>query len=109
MGEVWAAIITVVGGVVLAPWGLFVTGKLVPASRVTDVEREGAARTAEAESRAEKANKEAQTWRASHDSIKAAFDGQTKILERQQLTAEITDRLMSVVDERLASMGGATS
>lgn len=124
MDSIWASIVGVVGTGVVALIAAFAMGKIVPSSKVADARREGdakvaevraqaeadareaAAKLAEAQAREEKARKEADTWHASHDSIKDAFDGQTKILERQQLTAEITDRLMSVVDERLASRSG---
>lgn len=102
METIWAAVISVVGTGFAGLAALFLTGKLVPVSRVEEAKREGAAKLAEAEIRAERAEKEAATWKASHDSIKAAFDGQTRLLERQQLTAEITDKAMTAVRELLA-------
>lgn len=124
--EIWAALVGVVGTGFLALVGSIVMGKLVPSSRVDEARRTGdtrlaeakasaeaearsaAADLAEAESRVEKAQREADTWHATADSIKSAFDSQTKIVERQQLSAEITDKLMTVVDERLAALGGGT-
>jgi len=121
MDSIWTAIITVVGTGVIGSFGwllgLIITGRLVPASRVADAEREGRDKLAEISRRTdakiielrsavEKAEEVAATWKASHDSIKVAFDGQTALLERQQLTAEITDKAMQAVKEMLGSSGG---
>lgn len=108
MTEIWAAVVGVAGTGLLGLIAAVVMGKLVPSSRVDDARREVEARLADAEAARDKAEKEADTWHASHDSIKAAFDGQTKILERQQLTADITDKAMAAVREMLAGTGGAT-
>lgn len=105
METIWAAVISVVGTGFAGLVALFLTGKLVPASRVEEAKRDGATKLAAAEVKAEKAEREAATWKASHDSIKAAFDGQAKLLERQQLTAEITDKAMTAVRELLAGGG----
>jgi hypothetical protein len=91
VAEVWAAVIGVVGVVLLSPLGLFLSGKLVPVARV------------------EKAEREALTWKQSHDSIKAAFDAQTSLLERQQLTADITDKVMALVRDQLSTPTGGVS
>jgi hypothetical protein len=110
------ALATVAGGGIVSLMGAIFLGKLVPASRAEDAKRDGeirlaelraehAAEVAELKAAVDKAQQEAVTWKASHDSIKAAFDGQTKLLERQQLTAEITDKAMTAVRELLASGG----
>lgn len=96
MDSILAAIIGVVGTGFVSLIGAVILGVLVPASRVT-----------KAETRVEKAEKEAATWKASYDSIKTAFEAQAKLLERQQLTAEITDKAMTAVRDMLASGGGA--
>lgn len=83
MDAIWASVISVVGVVLLSPLGLFLAGKLVPASRVTDAQTTAA------------------TWKESYDTLKAAFDKQTDLLARQQQTAEITDKVMNAVNQRI--------
>jgi len=53
-----------------------ITGYLVPASRIDQVQRD------------------ADKWHAAFDSLKEAHEIQTKTLERIQITAEVTDRVM---------------
>jgi len=83
MDAIWASVISVVGVVLLSPLGLFLAGRLVPVSRVTDAEKTAA------------------TWKESYDTLKTAFDKQTELLTRQQQTAEITDKVMSAVNQRI--------
>lgn len=91
MDAIWASIVSVIGTGFAGLLGAVLLGKLVPVSRV------------------DKAEKEAATWKQSYDSMKAAFDAQSKLLERQQLTAEITDKVMAAVRDQVAAAHGSPS
>lgn len=78
MEAIWAAVVGVAGTGLLSLVGAIVMGKLVPGSRV------------------DKAELEAATW-------KRAYEDQAKLLERQQLTADITDKVMAAVRDQLSS------
>ncbi len=61
-------------------------GHLVPASRIDLVQRE------------------AEKWHDAFDSLKEAHEIQTKTLERIQITAEVTDRVMRGIHSAQSSM-----
>lgn len=89
MDGIWSAIIGVVGTGFLSLLGAVLMGKLVPVSRV------------------EKAEKEADTWKRSHDTLRLAYDTQANLLAKQQLTAEVTDKVMAAVRAQLERGSGA--
>lgn len=79
MDGVWSAVIGVVGTGFASLLGLILLGKLVPASRV------------------DRAELEADTWKKAHDTMKQAFDTQSSLLIRQQITAEVTEQVMKSI------------
>jgi len=84
---VWAAIVGVLGTGLLGFLGALFSGKVVPSRKLL------------------KAEQEAATWRQSHDTLRLAYDTQNKLLVQQQLTAEITDKVMSAVHALLEEKG----
>lgn len=89
MDSVWSAVIGIVGTGFISLIGAVLMGKLVPASRV------------------DRAEKEADTWKRSHDTLKLAYDTQAALLAKQQLTAEVTDKVMAAVRAQLEAKGSA--
>lgn len=79
MDGVWSAVIGVVGTGFASLLGLILLGKLVPVSRV------------------DRAELEADTWKKAHDTMKQAFDTQSSLLIRQQITAEVTEQVMKSI------------
>lgn len=96
MDALLAALATVLGTGILSMIGAFATGRVVPATRM-----EAAAR--EAEKRVEAAAREAEKWRAAYDAITKAHDQQARLLDRLQMSAEITDNVMRALATRRAA------
>lgn len=119
MTAIWAAVISVVGTVLLIPLALLLKGNLVFAGRVkeqvedatrslrnrlTDLQKE----LSESKKKEREAHQEAVTWKQSYDTLKDAFDKQNDLLERQQMTSEIIDKVMVAVNTRLEQNRGVS-
>lgn len=120
MTAIWAAVISVVGTVLLVPLGLFLSGRLMLAGRVRELITTATKelqdkydalkeKLVEADRKVVEARQEAATWKQTYDTLKDAFDKQNDLLERQQLTSEIIDKVMSAVNTRLEQNRGTSS
>lgn len=119
MTAIWAAVISVVGTVLLIPLGLFLSGKLVTVGRLKDKIEEAVKelqqkitdlqdKLSEASKKVRDAQQEATTWKQSYDTLKDAFDKQNGLLERQQMTNDIIDKVMVAVNTRLEQNRGTS-
>lgn len=52
-------------------------------------------------SRLQRAEAEAQTWRKAYETLKETYDAQAKVTERSILSAEIADKVMQGLHESL--------
>lgn len=88
---VWTALSSVLGTGLFGLVGAILLGKLVPVSQL------------------ERAEKEADTWRATSEQQRQSLEQKDRLLERSQLSAEITDKVMQAIEHRAGLPGSAAS
>lgn len=87
--EVLVALIGLMGTALITLVGAILLGKLVPASQVT------------------RAEKEAEAWKTSYEQLRQSSDQQVRMLDRLQLSAEITDKVMQAIGHTAGALPGS--